>query len=163
MIKTLLITFFVITTLEAKTFEDMGVHDGTFEWLRLNTPGRENVDCLPLARIQSLKTDGELKGSFEIKGDRMISTREFEGCQITEEMSLSSIDGRIATLKLENVRTNGCLNIEKVRTINVERPYDDENLNLSSTPYKMVFILLQKDIITFQRRSSQCFYAKEKH
>ncbi len=160
--KKIFLSLLLITSAEAKTFEDLNIKDGYYTWLRLNTPGSmEATRCLKAEELPELKEDKVIQGSLQIKGDRLISTKNVQGCHLIEEVSLKSTDGNIAVLKAENVETSGCSGIEFVRTINAERPYDDENLNLTFNPFKIVEINTDGELITFKRRNKQCFYARK--
>lgn len=156
--KTIFIYFFLVMNTNAKTFEDVGLKEGTYTWLRLNSPGGENTACLMNDKLPRLTTN-DLKGSFEIKGDRIISKRSYKACDVIEHIKLVSTSAKVVVLQLENVELNGCEDINEVRSINIERPYDDENLSFLSTPFKILEIKNVEGVITFKRKNTQCFYA----
>lgn len=145
-------------------FSELNIQNGQYDWLRLNTRGHEYTRCLsgPDQYEDLVKEPTELSGSIEFLDDKMISTRSKGECKIKETVRLLGLDGNIATLKLEDISTSGCVKIDDVRRVNVERPYDDENLTFVSAPFKMVEMIRANDFIEFGRGDRRCFYAKKK-
>lgn len=150
---------FIFALISAK-FSDTGISNGTYHWLRLNQRGRENTACLKPEELEALaQKESMMKGTIEIEEDKLISQRSFNDCSITETIRLIHLDNGISTLKIEDVAPSKCTSIESLRRINIERPYDDENLVFTS-PFKMVEIKKVGDFIEFRRSSANCFYAR---
>ncbi len=150
----------------ALSFENLGIADGDYQWLRLNARGNDfDLGCFKnkaraIKELSSREKDPSTpSGSFEIKQDLMVSSRSFNGCTLREEIRLIGIDGKIAQLKLENISSSGCNSIEDLRKVNIERPYDDENLTFISSNFKFVEVTALDGGIEFKRDAGQCFYA----
>lgn len=159
--KMILIYLLSMVSLEAKTFQDLQIEDGTYTWLRLNSPGSIDTRCVLRSELPKLTVNPILQGSVEIRGDSFVSKRSYKACTITEQLKLVGVDGPIANLKLESIETNGCQSIDEIRWMSLDRPYDNENISFSSQPHKLIEIHVhENNIVEMRRRNSdsQCFY-----
>lgn len=158
--KTTLILFLslVFEPLTAKTFQDLGIEDGTYEWLRLNRRGKEETECLPGEKPSVSST---LKGTFSVRQDMLVSTRKQGTCSLTEWVKLLGIDGKLAILQVTSVDVSGCSDAESVDALNLFRPYDDENLSFINAPYKILEMSMVDGFVQFKKKRDQCFYGKK--
>lgn len=149
------------------SFSDANLPNGDYQWLRLNNRGLEHTDCLKkkesIQKIMDTPSGpDDVTGTFTIENETMVSTRQRKGCAIKETLKARQVSNELVTFKLEDVEVSGCTSIDQVRQVNIERPYDDENLNFLHTTFKIVQVVRDDDIVVFIRDEFQCFYARKK-